>query len=256
MVGNGGASRLETAAVTLGPTLAEQVAEQILSKILSERLKPGAMLPSAREMGEEFRVSRTVIREAISSLAARGVVESRSGVGVRVGQLNSDRITDALSLFIRLNGGFDYRHVHEVRHLLELEVVGLACERGTDENLERIRDAHARMVEGVSSPDVIRLDVAFHRQIAVATHNPLYCVVLDSLQGVLVEARRGAAQSPSRAKHAAAFHQKILDAILNRDREAAVLAMSQHLDDVAENWASMQHDRVPHPTGAGDAGIT
>ncbi|WP_165824571.1 FadR/GntR family transcriptional regulator [Micromonospora globispora] len=254
MFGNGDSWRPEDATVLPGPTLAEQVADQILSKILGERLAPGAPLPSAREMGEEFRVSRTVIREAISSLAARGIVETRSGVGVRVGQVNSDRVTDALCLFMRLNGGFDYKHVHEVRHLLELEVVGLACERGTDEDLERIRDAHARMVEGLSSPDAIRLDVAFHRQIAVATHNPLYCVVLDSLQGVLLEARRGAAHSPSRGQHAAELHERILDAILQRDRDAAVLAMTRHLDDVAAHWASMQHNSIAKPIGAGSAG--
>lgn len=227
-----------------GPTLAEQVAEQILNKILAAGMSPGEPLPSARELGEEFGVSRTVVREAVSSLVARGVIETRSGVGLRVGNVSSELVSDALSLFLRINGGLDYQQVHEVRHLLELEVVRLACERASDEDLEEVRRTHEQMMGALAAPETAaKLDVNFHRQLAVATHNPLYVVVLDSLHGVLIEARRGAVLSPSRARHAAEFHQGILDAVLRRDCEAAEKAMERHLDDVAAHWATMQKGR-------------
>lgn len=233
-----------------GPTLAEMVAEKILGKILADHMSPGERLPSARELGEEFGVSRTVIREAVSSLVARGVIETRSGVGLRVGSVSTSLVSDALTLFLRINnGGLEYQQVHEVRHLLELEVVRLACERATDADLEEIRQTHERMLAGLAEPErVAELDVDFHRQIAVATHNPLYVVVLDSLHGVLVEARRGAVLSPNRGRHAAGFHQRVLDAVLRRDADAAVAAMGSHLDDVAAHWATMQEARTDGST--------
>src|ERR1700692_4436813 len=63
-------------------SLSDKVAEQLTEAILSRQLAPGERLPSERELGEKFNVSRTVVREAVRSLAARGLVRVTSGRGV------------------------------------------------------------------------------------------------------------------------------------------------------------------------------
>jgi GntR family transcriptional regulator, transcriptional repressor for pyruvate dehydrogenase complex len=71
------------------PRLSDKVADAILETILSHRLRPGDPLPSERELGRQFGVSRTVIREAIRALDARGMLEVRTGSGVRVTAVDS-----------------------------------------------------------------------------------------------------------------------------------------------------------------------
>ncbi len=70
--------------VTREPRLSDKVAELLLETILSPGLQPGDRLPSERELGEQFGVSRTVIREAVRALAAKGVINVRTGSGLRV----------------------------------------------------------------------------------------------------------------------------------------------------------------------------
>jgi GntR family transcriptional regulator, transcriptional repressor for pyruvate dehydrogenase complex len=82
------------------PRLSDTIAEQLLEAIVAGRFKEGDILPSERELGDQFGVSRTVIREAIRTLATRGVVEVQSGRGVRVIALDTTSVTEAMSLLL------------------------------------------------------------------------------------------------------------------------------------------------------------
>src|ERR1051325_7140710 len=92
------------APIARSPRLSDKVAAQLLASIKSGQLSAGSRLPSERELGEQFGVSRTVIREAISSLAARGVIEVRSGSGVHVAAVNAAQVSEQMSLFLRGRG--------------------------------------------------------------------------------------------------------------------------------------------------------
>jgi GntR family transcriptional repressor for pyruvate dehydrogenase complex len=217
------------------PRLSDKVAEMMLETILSNRLQVGDRLPSERELGEQFGVSRTVVREAVRALVAKGVIEVRSGSGLRVAAVDAAAVSESMSLYVR-GGGLDFEKVHEVRRLLEVHIAGLAAERAGDDDVARVREVHDRMVADAGDVDAASLDdLEFHRRIALATHNELYLVLMDSIGRALIEIRRANLASGS-APTTLEQHAAILDAIAAHDPEAAGDAMSDHLEGVAGWW--------------------
>src|SRR3989442_1020588 len=138
--------------VTREPRLSDKVADMMLETILSRRLAAGDRLPSERELGEQFGVSRTVIREAVRALVAKGVIEVRSGSGLRVAAVDASNVRESLSLFLR-GGALDYEKVHEVRKMLEVQIAGLAAARATEDDLSQLTDSCESMEEAVDDVD-------------------------------------------------------------------------------------------------------
>jgi GntR family transcriptional repressor for pyruvate dehydrogenase complex len=223
------------ALVAREPRLSDKVAERMLETILSNRLNVGDRLPSERELGEQFGVSRTVVREAVRALVAKGVIEVRSGSGLRVAAVDAESVRESMSLFLR-GGDIDFEKVHEVRSLLEVHLAGIAAERATPEDLARLADAHARMVgEAADVESAARDDLEFHRTIALATHNELFLVLMDSIGSALIDIRRlnlGSGSTPMTLSQ----HQAILDAVAAGDPASARVAMAAHLEGVAAWW--------------------
>ena len=84
------------------PRLSDKVAEMMLETILSNRLEVGDRLPSERELGEQFGVSSTVVREAVTcARLAKGVIEVRSGSGLRVAAVDAAQVSESMSLYVR-----------------------------------------------------------------------------------------------------------------------------------------------------------
>jgi GntR family transcriptional repressor for pyruvate dehydrogenase complex len=217
------------------PRLSDKVAEMMLETILSNRLQVGDRLPSERELGEQFGVSRTVVREAVRALVAKGVIEVRSGSGLRVAAVDAAAVSESMSLYVR-GGGLDFEKVHEVRRMLEVHIAALAAERAGEEDVARVREVHDRMVRDEGDVEAASLDdLEFHRRIALATHNELYLVLMDSIGRSLIDIRRANLASGS-APATLEQHAAILDAIAAHDPEVARRAMSDHLEGVAGWW--------------------
>jgi GntR family transcriptional repressor for pyruvate dehydrogenase complex len=228
------------------PRLSDTITEKLLDAIVVGRFKAGDLLPSERELGEQFGVSRTVIREAIRSLAARGVVEVQSGRGVLVVELDVGPVTQAMSLLVRSND-IGFPRLHEVRTMLERHTAGLAAERGTEENYAEIEHICGRFAAAEATGDVdaaSRLDVEFHRAIAKATRNKLFLVLLDSISDALLEIRRATLAIPHSPTKVVDDHQRIFEAIKRQDPIGARTAMELHLENAALAW---------HNAGAGTA---
>ena len=114
-------------------------------------------------------------------LVAKGVIEVRSGSGLRVAAVDAAAVTESMSLFLR-GGSLDFEKVHEVRALLEVHVAGLAAERATEDDLDRMRVVHERMKHETGGVEAAaRDDLEFHRAIAHATQNDLYLLLMDSI---------------------------------------------------------------------------
>jgi GntR family transcriptional repressor for pyruvate dehydrogenase complex len=229
------------------PRLSDKVAELLLETILNEGLQPGDRLPSERELGEQFGVSRTVIREAVRALAAKGVIDVRTGSGLRVAAVDGSAVSESMSLYLR-GGALEYPKVHEVRKSLEVEIAGLAAERAMPDDVAVMRDICERMEELVETDveEASRLDLEFHRAIAAATSNDLYLLLLDSIGEALLEVRRDNLRQPPAVADALASHRAILDRIDAHDREGARQAMSEHLDNVEAHWRA-SHGTVVQP---------
>jgi GntR family transcriptional repressor for pyruvate dehydrogenase complex len=220
--------------------LSDKVADMMLETILSDRLKVGDRLPSERELGEQFGVSRTVVREAVRALVTKGVIDVRSGSGLRVAAVDANAVSESMSLFLR-GSTLDFEKVHEVRTVLEVHLGGLAAERATDEDVAQLREIHERMQRETSDVEAAaRDDLEFHRAIARATHNELFLLLMDSIGSSLIDIRRENLGSGS-APMTLSQHEAILELIASHDAEGARTAMRAHLDGVASFWREHRH---------------
>ena len=228
--------------VTREPRLSDKVAEMMLDTILSRRLAVGDRLPSERELGEQFGVSRTVVREAVRALVAKGVIEVRSGSGLRVAAVDAAAVSESMSLFMH-GGGIEFEKVHEVRTVLEVHIAGLAAERASDEDLARLRQVHERMQDEAADVAAAALDdLEFHRMIARATHNDLFLLLMDSIGSTLIDIRRENLGSGA-APETLGQHERILERITAHDVDGARTAMSAHLEGVAAFWKEQRAAR-------------
>jgi GntR family transcriptional repressor for pyruvate dehydrogenase complex len=213
-------------------TLADRVAAQLLEVIEQAGLKAGDLLPSERELGDRFGVSRTVVREAVRALIAQGVVEARPGARARIAAVHPSFPARSLALYMRSNDVVDYEKVHEIRALLETAAAGLAAVRARDADLVALGEMCERMEAATDVDEAAGYDVGFHRLVAASTGNELFPILHDAIGEALLEVRRGNLRRGGRDE-ARRSHRAILAAIEQRDPEAAERAMRRHLEAVA-----------------------
>jgi GntR family transcriptional repressor for pyruvate dehydrogenase complex len=228
--------------VTRAPNLSDKVAEQLTEAILAKQLKVGERLPSERDLCEKFHVSRTVVREAIRSLAARGLLRVTSGRGVEVRELGSSNVADSMRLLVRGHDGLDYGKVHEVRTAVEVQTAGLAAERAKPEDIARLRqlcEEYERSLKGGDLTRASELDFQFHRELTRATDNELLLAMLDSISDVLREVRTQVMTQPHVGEEGLQAHLRILKCISSGKAEAARAAMSEHLAEAERVWRGL-----------------
>jgi GntR family transcriptional regulator, transcriptional repressor for pyruvate dehydrogenase complex len=210
--------------------LSDRVADAILGSITERGLVPGDRMPTEKQLAEQFGVSRTVVREAVRSLEARGIVRGGPGTGLRVITFDAENVSRSMSLFIRGRPNLTYDEVTEVRAMIEIEIAGRAAQRATPQDIEKLARALDRLEHAIGSDAESEADVALHHTIAEATHNELYDVVLDSIADVLIESRRLSQMDSDDLDETGGSHRPILAAIRAHDPEAARLEMRRHLD--------------------------
>ena len=217
--------------LTRDATLAERVTDQLKNLIVTGQLQSGDRMPPERELARQFGVSRTVVREAVRSLMAQGLVDVYAGSGTIVRNPSAGAVAESMALFLQVGRqGFDHGKILEVRRLLEIEIAGLAAERRTPEDLaalEAVMQEHARV--GADRDAWVKSDMAFHALLAQATKNELFSLLLDSIADIMMTMRRLAftvADAPSRSLK---YHGAILEQVQRGDPEGARTAMREHL---------------------------
>jgi GntR family transcriptional repressor for pyruvate dehydrogenase complex len=190
-------------------------------------------------------VSRTVVREAVRVLASKGLVDVRPGGGAIVRSPDTARVAELMALVLRAGGAVAFAHVHEVRRLLEVEIAGLAAERRTQADLDRLDAELAAMVEHAGDPQRwAAADVAFHAALAVATNNPLYPVLLASIADILMEVRLTGAALPETPELAYRHHRAIYERVRAADRAGARAAMSDHLRESESTFQRARFSKI------------
>lgn len=227
------------AGVSREPKLSDKVAELLTDAIVTRKIRPGEKLPSERDLGDEFKVSRTVVREAVRSLAARGLVRVTSGRGVEVNEFSGSGVADSMRLLVRGHEGLNYEKVHEVRTALEVQTAGLAAERATPEAAARLRKLCDDYEDSLKKRDFAtasELDFQFHRELVRATDNELLLAMLDSIADVLREVRAQSISRPQVGEEGLKAHLRILKCVSAGKAEAAREAMNEHLAQAANVW--------------------
>jgi GntR family transcriptional repressor for pyruvate dehydrogenase complex len=222
--------------VNRGPHLPTLVASSLSREIAQGRLKPGEQLPTEQALSQTFGVSRNVVREAIARLRSEGRVWSRQGRGAFVSEASNSTV-----LTIDYDGalGVDaFRDLFELRGILEVQAVGLAAERRTDDDLTSMREAHETMAAApYGSIAWLKADLGLHRAIAAATRNGYMVQFIGFVSERVREsilASGNQRKSDGLAKVTLSEHERILGAIEVGDSAAAQEAMRLHLKGAAE----------------------
>ncbi len=204
----------------------------IKEMILDGRLHPGHRLPSERTLSEALGVSRPSVREAIRSLVAMHILESRHGSGTFVSSLSLDELLRPLQFTVTLADS-GIRDLFDVRALIEPGAAALAAQHATDEELETIRrDAKESTAPDITQEERGTRDVEWHDLIVRCSHNGLLINVHQSISLLSVESRAITMRVPGVLDQAVGDHRRIANAICARKPAAAQRAMHRHLEFV------------------------
>ena len=228
--------------------LAEEIADQLEHLILARELEIGDALPAERELAAQLQVSRNILREAISMVAQKGLLEIRSGSGTYVVRPSAEFLRDSLDFFIHFNRSALFDLV-EARRCLEGEIAALAAERATPTDLESF-SAHLEILEGaVNDPEAyVEADIDFHEALARTAKNEILQLLLGSIRGALRENIRVLiTHHPTALEEAMTYHRRIVQAVHQHEPQAARLAMREHLDSVGRGVRELQAQGVIPP---------
>ncbi len=225
--------------------LYEQVADLLERDIMTLQFESGR-LPSEQALAEQFHVSRTIIREALKLLMERGLIDSRTGSGARVTKPCAENLSVVMSRIILMDD-IDYNAIYDVRSILEEAAVQRAVENATEEDLTHMEEELQKLKNRQMSVEERRdIDFRFHYLIAQASGNPLLLVLVKTMSNVFKEMIKTGIFIAGGIDDAILRHERIMNAIRNRDGEEAVRAMHDHLEQSRKNVETYQ--RIPHPT--------
>lgn len=214
--------------------LTETVAQQLLEAI--GELEPGARVPSERELTRDLGVGRSTVREALNGLALLGVVEIRHGQGVFVVERkDEDGGSDALQK--ALTKGLTQEFL-EARLVVEVEIVGLAAQRRTDADLQRILDTIQQLEAARGAPVEQALKPAsdFNVALAEAAHNEVLAAVEESFVALMIERAGELYDTDAFREWDIEEHKGILEAIRAGDADLAKQRMRDHIVAIGEHY--------------------
>lgn len=216
--------------------LYERIVEQIERRIVAGDLKVGDQLPSERELGEQFAVSRTAVREAVKALQEKGLVEVYPGKGTFITNGTPEAIRNSLGLIMKFGAQKGSSNLVEVREILEPEIAALAATRISDEYIAAMSEAVETMDTALDNVEVfVEADLDFHLALAEATQNPIIPILMDSIIDLLREQRKRIGLVDGGLQRGQFHHKKILDAVMRRDAQAARQTMQDHLGQVRKD---------------------
>ena len=225
--------------------LSTGVVDSIRQQIVSGQLHPGDKLPAESALEQEFKVSRTVIREALSRLQAAGLVEKYRGKGTYVlTRPSSHPFTAALQ---STHSHQDSLDLLDFRVGMETETAALAARRRSTAQLGAISDALGAFAASRQKPSAaVTADFEFHRSIAIAANNRFYLDLLESLGTTMIampQTRLMQTDPEARDVHYGRVldeHQAIHDAIRRQDPQSSAAAMRTHLANSRERLAPIR----------------
>ncbi|MED4205894.1 FadR/GntR family transcriptional regulator [Neobacillus mesonae] len=215
-------------------SLSEGIVIQIIQYIRNENLKAGDKLPSEDRLVEKFHVSKTAVREALSILASKGILEKRPGVGSILKEVTGSMLVEDLTTQLIINKQ-SLREILEFRRVIEVEAAGLAAERATEEQMIKIKEAHLELIYQNQNGEIgIQEDYRFHYLIVVSSNNSIFETIFNTISSRIFEAikitkKQSVMLSQQYITETHEEHQRITDAILSKDPNSARLEMLNHL---------------------------
>lgn len=207
--------------------LVTDVIASLQQAIVDGELPAGCALPSEGELSTQYHVSRTVIREAMQTLRAQGLVQVSQGKRAVVRSANSQASVESIQLLLRRSGG-SLLQLTEVRRPLEIEIAGLAAARATPQQIAGLKSANRQLASATDLETAAAADVEFHQRLAEASGNPLFVLLLSTIATLLEESRRRTI-AHSGLRLAVTEHERILATIEAHEPVEARRAMQRHM---------------------------
>jgi GntR family transcriptional repressor for pyruvate dehydrogenase complex len=187
-------------------------------------------------LAEQFRVSRTAVREAVKTLNEKGLVEIRPGRGTFITNATSEAAGHSLGLMMKIGHAEGSRDLVEVREIFEPEIAALAALRACEEHIAAMQDAVRAMDAALSnSQSYIEADLDFHLALAEATQSTIIPALIDSIVVHLRVQRLRIFRVPGGPARGQIHHKRILAAVVQHDPQAARAAMRAHLQQVRDD---------------------
>lgn len=214
-------------------------AQKVKTMIIQREMKPGDRLPTEKEMGCLFGVSRSTLREAMKYLRAENVVVIRQGSGTFVSE-GTGIGEDPLGLHFT-NQEKLLKNLFETRMLIEAQIAGLACQRATQQDIKNLEILVTEMERSeVNSKVAAELDVQFHTAVAQCTHNEVLIrvvpIIIESIRRSHVETSNDA-ESFKRAKRS---HMGIFKAIAAGDFIESRFQAERHVWETLNDIKAME----------------
>jgi len=207
------------------------VVDDLGLQIVSGHYRQGSILPGDTDLIERYKVSRTVLREALKTLSAKGLLQAKARIGTRVRERADWNLFDPDVLVWHARNGFApefLTHLGEMRMALEPEAAAFAARRRTPEQLEEMQDWAARMSDPkISQQDFVQADLGLHLAVAQSANNPFFLSISTLIEVALVAMLTisSPVENAQRLAASVAEHRAIVDAIAARDPERARRAM-------------------------------
>ena len=205
------------------------------SRIVGGDYRPGDTLPNEAELCRVLGASRSVVREAVKSLASKGLLESRTRTGTRILPSSHWNLLDTDVLgwrYTSMPRAQFFRELFEIRRMIEPQAAALAAERADDADLEAIGSAYRDMQAARhDSEAAIDADIRFHRAILAAGHNDLLLQMGALISAGLLVSFRISSRSFDAVLPQ---HGRVLDAISRRIADVARAEMDRLITDTRD----------------------
>lgn len=215
------------------PTSLEEAVLKSLSAFVDEAgFAPGDRLPSERALCDALGVGRSTVREALKRWEALGIVERRQGSGIYLLAKVGPNVVHVPLVLARPSRVRNLLQILQVRRALEGEAAAICAASASDEAIASIGDALTRMEAAHAAGDGSAADWVFHQTIYLATGNPFFPQIIQSMRDLLHQLWENALELPDFADASFPFHRTMFDAIRRRDPEAARAEAWKLIDSV------------------------
>jgi GntR family transcriptional repressor for pyruvate dehydrogenase complex len=216
-------------------SLSKMVVEKIKQGLISGAIKPGEFLPSETELADRFGVGKSSVREAVKMLEALGVVEICKGNGSRIRTTVDTTVLNPLIFQLILQSCEESKEqLVEFRRMIEISGSMLAIDNADENDIKELEAIHERTKHDFKrGKATVENDMEFHNCIYQSTHNPYVATVgrsiMELFQPSLMIANRDCSNIVTDN------HERILQALKHRDKEAMEQAISLSL----EKWKEL-----------------
>ncbi|MGD2268842.1 MAG: FadR/GntR family transcriptional regulator [Desulfobacterales bacterium] len=235
-------------------TLRQKTVEGIKKYMEYHKLNPGDRLPPERQMAKRFGISRTIVRDAVNTLAGLGILEVKHRSGIYMSSVDSKTLASQLSMRLIFNRNSAI-NLFQVRQVLETAVARWAaeqCDQDGEDKLRKLMKETRRCLSEDNTTCFREIDSRFHILLAEISKNPIVVDLIKTLLEYMQSLRHFSLSLPAKVEECARQHEIIFEAVCDRSPGRAAAAMEEHLQTVlsavTDNWEDFAgaSERIAH----------